>query len=208
MTANINVETGIAYGVVSGNSVPYLLDDIFSSGDSLTYAAYKEELAEDVSRALENVLENRARGAKDIVEGIDIDEIVESLLDSGLNDQIEFDEEEHEYSETVIVDGAEREVHYLQSFLGGAPLIWVTESPYLARAAGCSPCVPGAGDLDSIYGPGDEGTFCYCIPPDAFNSEDESADRYEIVETVEVGGKTYKVVAKIEAQEAGNDSAE
>lgn len=51
--------------------------------------------------------------------------------------------------------------------LGGAPLLWVIESPYFTRASWCSPCVPGAGDLDnpkSLTAEG--GVRCHCLPAD------------------------------------------
>jgi len=47
------------------------------------------------------------------------------------------------------------------SWLGGAPIVWVFESPHMARFAPCSPCVPGAGDLDS---PEPDGVMAYCLP--------------------------------------------
>ena len=50
---NYNEKTGIPYGVISGNNVPDLADDIFSSGDSLTYAAWKQELGEKISGAIQ-----------------------------------------------------------------------------------------------------------------------------------------------------------
>ncbi len=34
------------------------------------------------------------------------------------------------------------------SYLGGAALVWVFESPVRCTTGACSPCVPGAGDLN------------------------------------------------------------
>lgn len=34
-------------------------------------------------------------------------------------------------------------------WLGGCPLIIINESPFVASAVPCSPCVPNAGDLDN-----------------------------------------------------------
>jgi hypothetical protein len=197
MAANTNTETGIPFGVVNGNTVPDLLDEITTSGDSTTFAAYKRELTEGIAAALRGVAEDRTgddRAAK-IVEQMDCEQLAESMLDSGLNDALEFDEEEFEHTETV--DGAP--VKYLLGYLGGAPLIWICDSPYVAYARGCSPCVPGAGDLDSIT---DEsaGALCYCCPPDCFDSEDDGADRYGVMGETTINGRAYKIVGKLPAE--------
>ena len=53
------------------------------------------------------------------------------------------------------------------SWLGGAPFVWVYESPHTTHARECSPCVPHAGDLDSK----DPGGFeCYDLPVDWYDS--------------------------------------
>jgi hypothetical protein len=196
MTANINSETGIAYGVVNGNTVPMLADDIFSSGDSTTFAAYKSEMENDIRAALASVVEERTgkdRTAR-IVEAIDCAELVDSILDSGLNDSLEFDEEEYDYE----TDGAKLHL----GWLGGAPLIWVLDSPFVTYAPVCSPCVPNAGDLDNLSTDGTTGgVLCYCCPPDCFDTEDESADTFEVSGETEINGRTYKIVRKIEASD-------
>jgi hypothetical protein len=191
MTANINAETGIPFGVVNGNTVPYLLDDVTTSGEDLTYAAFKAELEAEVKAALVGVVANRASAgdAEKIMERVDCAEIVESILDSGLNDHTDFEECEYSYES----DGTK----YLMGWLGGAPLIWVIESEYVTYAPVCSPCVPNAGDLDNMSEDGETGgILCYCCPPDDFNSDDESADSYAVTGETEINGKTYKIVAK------------
>lgn len=45
--------------------------------------------------------------------------------------------------------------------LGGAWHVMVLSSPYTTRASACSPCVPGAADLDSRH---DGGLLCYDVP--------------------------------------------
>lgn len=183
---NCNQETGIVYGIISANSVPYLADDIYTNGDSLSYAEYKKDLGDEFRAALLGVLEDRAFRAEEIAERLDIDQLVEDALNAGLNDQLEFDEEEYEYS-----DGAAK---YLLSYLGGAPLIWITESEYVTHARRCSPCIPGGADLDSID---PDGMLCYCPAPDDFASDAEDAPRYEVTGTIEIAGKTFKVVAQV-----------
>lgn len=51
------------------------------------------------------------------------------------------------------------------SWLGGAALVWVFQSPHTTRARLCSPCVPNAGNLNS---PDPDGYECYTLPSDWF----------------------------------------
>ena len=55
-------------------------------------------------------------------------------------------------------------------WLGGCPLIIVNESPFITFASPCSPCVPNAGDLDSLD---PDGVECYTVP------ENWKADFYD-----------------------------
>lgn len=55
------------------------------------------------------------------------------------------------------------------SYLGGAALIFVLESPSTTRARPCSPCVPGAGDLNSKDASGIE---CYDLIPSWYGADD------------------------------------
>ena len=57
---------------------------------------------------------------------------------------------------------SEGKVRLQLGYLGGAPLIWVLESPWVATCARCSPCCPNAGDLNT---PG-ESMIEYCLPPE------------------------------------------
>ena len=49
------------------------------------------------------------------------------------------------------------------SYLGGAPLVWVFKSPHTTLARPCSPCCPGAGDLDNKDA---TGIPTYDLPPE------------------------------------------
>jgi len=86
-----------------------------------------------------------------------------------------WEKENPDASDALDYEGEEEE-YYLETdtlklilgYLGGAPLIWVMESPFIARALLCSPCVPGAGDLDSQS---DQGEECYTLPPEWWGEE-------------------------------------
>jgi hypothetical protein len=58
------------------------------------------------------------------------------------------------------------EFTYELSYLGGAPLIWVTKSPFVTYCRTCSPCVPNAGDLDNGMSQDEGNCIAYCMSPD------------------------------------------
>lgn len=55
--------------------------------------------------------------------------------------------------------------------------IFVIDSPYYTFASFCSPCVPGAGDLDS---PADGGAKTYCLGHDWFESGEAPYTVYSV----------------------------
>ena len=64
------------------------------------------------------------------------------------------EEEEFRYT-----DSAGNE--FLLGYLGGAPLIWCILTDKIVHARQCSPCVPDAGDLNSLD---PYGFACYGVP--------------------------------------------
>lgn len=161
-TANINPTTGIRYGVINGNSLD------------------QDVLAELHDKAV-NVVDGYQRiefikqyaNAKDI----DLDGVAEADYDSHLIDEIgeEFENALAEYDDDYYCDGEPNaEIEHdgckvVYSFLGGAPLVTVMESPIIVRAALCSPCVPNAGNLDDKDPDGYE---CYDVPTDWYPEQD------------------------------------
>ena len=130
---NINLETGIPYGVVSLNGLEdWVFDEFLANGRNLS-----EEAALEDWRA----------------ENPDADE----------EDEQEFWDylciEEPEFELSVPEEGLKLGL----SYLGGAPLVWVFESPYTSGCRPCSPCCPGAGDLDSKD---EDGMVAYDLPPE------------------------------------------
>jgi hypothetical protein len=144
MIPNINPETGIAYGVVSLNSLAdWVFDEFFYNGTSLTYKAAVEEWRADTDAPDDEY------PPEEITDGWQFDEEVWELETDGMQLGL--------------------------SYLGGAPLVWVFASPVATYARGCSPCVPGAGDLDSV-GKGQHGdgnVRCYTLPDGWWRSDDE-----------------------------------
>lgn len=79
---------------------------------------------------------------------------------------------------------------YQLSELGGAPLIWVLNSPYVTPCRECSPCVPNAGNLDDMMVLGAHNCVAYCVKPEDIESEEDhpkeiyAAAEYPDVETL------------------------
>jgi len=84
----------------------------------------------------------------------------------------EVDDEAEDWPEEPAYELEVEDMKLQLGWLGGAPLVWVLKSPHTTRARECSPCVPNAGDLDSL----DEGGFeCYTLPEDWFYKEEQNA---------------------------------
>lgn len=202
---NVNPNTGIAYGVISGNNVPELLDDIISNGDNITYEAWKKELEQEIRNSLFSIFNGRHHDPNRIVDHCGVDEIVEAALDAGLNDEYQNEEEEYVYEASYVTSttpiptgvGYPTAKFKLQlGWLGGAPLIWIIESPFKAYAPHCSPCVPNAGDLNNMHSD-DSGVLCYCLSPEDLSNDSNGkfvADENLIVRPVSEESKNDAVV--------------
>ena len=137
---NINEATGIPYGTIYMQHIdPEVADELwYTHGEDLSYKEAREEIRNEVNAAVE---------AGELDED-DFDAELDSRCDN-----LQIDE--------PIIEGECEGVKYHISWLGGAPLLWVFESLCTGMYAGCSPCVPGAGDLDS---PDPDGILCYDVP--------------------------------------------
>lgn len=141
---NYNPETGIPYGVIACDSLDSdLVQELwYTHGKDLSYEAAVNEFREEVRAEL---LESDPD-----LDANEIESEIESRLEWA---ELQIDE--------PTIEGEYEGVKYQISWLGGAPLLWVFWSPFVKPHAQCSPCVPGAGDLDS------EGDMlCYDVPDD------------------------------------------
>lgn len=148
MQFNTNPETGIRYTVYSMNSIdPDLQHELwYVHGKNLDEeAAFKEAYATAKAAAEATAEENGEENGEEFDE-LDFDNAYEPpdfMID-----------EPH-------IEGEYEGVKYGISWLGGAPNLWVWESPHKGAFALCSPCCPNACDGNS--GGGYEG---YAIPDD------------------------------------------
>lgn len=138
MTANINPDTGIAYGYISANALdPDIVNDLtMGTGGvenfvNVSYEEYIKECLHEYRR----------------------DYPACALGDDEVKDERgqQWAEEYESYEEEVSgkLDG----VSYASSWLGGALNFWIFQGPYVTEAARrASPCVPNAGILDTLDG--------------------------------------------------------
>lgn len=198
-SVNVDPETGIRYGCIDAKSVPFLMDDIMSNGTNVTFEdarnAFLEALQSCQSRDdLFQVL--REYG----LEEIDFDDndvqfpLSENTIDDILSqweETYESMEDEYEYATELPGQGQFCcFLTYLQS-----PILLITRSPFVTYCRECSPCVPNAGDLDSLCGQDDpKSVLAYCVPPDDLK---ESLDEnQEIVSEPYEQHTLLKVVTK------------
>lgn len=151
-TANINRETGIHFGAISGNSLdPDVLWDLQEKAFMIEYET-----------ALRDYLKSRLLSVQTLVVGdhLTSNQLVDLCDEKGIDPDIDCFADLFYCSEpsgTIEHDG----LTITFDWLGGAPLIIVNESPFITFASPCSPCVPNAGDLDSLD---PDGVECYNVP--------------------------------------------
>lgn len=168
---NVNVETGVAFGYVSASSLhPDLVNDLQMDGEEVYYAEAVKEAQKEATQEWFNKIEASGVLELDLVGGPDdlwnaVGKHVEanwsgSYWERRFNDNYQPDEPIHE--------GVKDGVKYRTSWLGGALNVWVFESPHIGRYQQCSPCVPGAGNLDN---PDADGILAYDVPADWRDTE-------------------------------------
>lgn len=124
---NFDEKTGIRYGVISPHSVgQWAMDKVYDHGTDPYYEYSKNEIISHLKTFCED---------HDIdYDRIDSDQFVDLYCENVQNDDGQMD-----YSDT------EYDLHVSGDNFG----IFVMRSPYYTYCRDCSPCAPGAGDLDS-----------------------------------------------------------
>ena len=153
---NYNDELGVPYGIIDARDCQYLMEEIFTNGESLNWKAFREQAIGQIESTLDDLGIRESR------------EAAENVFDELEWDHVEFEEEEYEYED-------DHGNQFLLSYLGGAPLIWFIKSDRCELCRQCSPCVPGAGDLNN---PSDEGTPALTFPT-GYDDCDEREDKGE-----------------------------
>ena len=175
---NTHPTTGIRFGVVSGNSLdPDVLNELFYGAEAVN-VSFNEAYAE-AKRAFEAEFDDLMEEAKIAAAEVDYhmsDDERERFVERWFEErditddkdyyvEMKLDQwnERYECDEPTI-EGEYEGVKYTILWLGGAPLVYVAEGPMTYVSSLCSPCCPGAADLDSGFDP--HGFLCYSVPQD------------------------------------------
>ncbi len=157
---NYDEKTGIHYGVISPNSINQeTLNDLCDRSVDTIYEESKKTFLNDLESFCEDHYLNFAN--------IDKDSFIDEFNQNYENDYHGYEYEDKEYS-----------LHICDDNFG----IFVIRSPFYTYTKQCSPCAPGAGDLDSPvsideYNKTAHNTFmygtvkAYCLPKDFFDEE-------------------------------------
>ena len=158
--SNYDEKTGIHYGVISPNSINQeTLSDLCDKSTDTIYEESKKEFMDIIDQL------------QDYVSDTTLHEIKEIALDDWNNN---YDNDYHGYE----YEDKEYSLHICDDNFG----IFVIRSPYYTYTKQCSPCAPGAGDLDNPislqeYEKGDHNAFmygtvkAYCLDRDFFDPE-------------------------------------
>jgi len=173
---NMNVETGIRYGVISTNTPsPEAVEEVFAEGVNINY----EERTKEIKRQFTNLIEENYL-SNDLRD--DIMELLEERCmdnwDSSPDDTYEYDDDEY------IIETAFNNTQ-----------LYVMKSPYYTIAKPCSPCAPGAIDLDTAetgmkrYDEGNSQGECdvaYCLGHDWFDDDKAPYTVYSVETNAEI----------------------
>lgn len=163
--SNYNTKTGLRFGVIAFNSLdPDVGQELFHGPGAvdLSYKEAYEEAKREAHSKWESYVEEAEIAANE-VDGLMSDADRESFIESklfemsGFEDEDEFVEEELQRFSDLCeiyephIEGEYEGITYQITWLGGAPLVWSFDGPTGWVESLCSPCVPGAADLDSGY---------------------------------------------------------
>lgn len=149
MVANVNPETGIAYGYIAANALDSDLvsDLLFGIGVS----NFRDHSWEE--RKAECIAEYRREN----------EEQAEDMSDDDIWGEIGQECADVFESHESLVEGEYEGVSYISSWLGGALNFFILHSPFVTdKANRASPCVPNCGILDELDGD----VTSYDVPPD------------------------------------------
>ena len=145
---NRNPETNIRYGYISAQSLhPDVIDELQSVGLDVHWEDFKTETYAAMRNLLSDYFSVRAINAAH-----------EAAI-----------EEADFYDDEPVHEGEYEGVRFRTSWLGGALHVWVFDSPHTGMYQECSPCVPGAGNLDC---PDPDGVLTYDVPAEWRVSDD------------------------------------
>ena len=190
-TVNRDPSTGIRYGVISQRAImPEALEDIYFGPHSkdLAYEAAVEEIKKQLAAAFDQHPDDKRGELGSVLKNFmrlpRLDERLEELMDCTNSSEL-WGVIEQDFNDglgdnevnPLFDDGEYRITKCLDSDL------MILKSPYYTYAQMCSPCCPGACNLDSPLDEsvGDkEGNKCYCLDKSWFENEEAPYPIYEV----------------------------
>lgn len=158
--ANYDEKTGIHYGVISPNSISQeTLSELCDKSTDTIYEESKKEIVAQINSLFESL------GIRD--DDKDYETIREMMITT-FNEGYENDYHGYEYEDKDYI------LHISDDSFG----IFVIKSPYYTYTRLCSPCAPGAGDLNAPLKADhrckditNTGAKTYCLPSEFFDDE-------------------------------------
>lgn len=156
-TCNRDNETGIRYGILPANDLPYVWDSFEADYGPATCPKCGEPAKDacEIPEDLDTTEWEHSRGCDDWY--------CESCRYIFSGDEAYPDEP----AGWICTDE-----EYPGSFVDSSNDVWCVKSPYYTFAQFCSPCAPGACYLENYLEPG-TGAKAYCFGPDCFDQSDE-----------------------------------
>lgn len=184
MIPNTHPETKIRYGAISGNNLdPDVFQELFygPQAKDLSYEAALKELRNEAEREADAYEEEVMIAIAETDHGmLGSDRYVERKIEDMWSEKGYDDRED--YVEAVVerrldglqieeptIEGEYEGVKYSISWLGGAPIVFLLESPEVGLFDLCSPCCPGAVSLPEIN---PDGYLGYTVPDSWRHEED------------------------------------
>lgn len=159
---NTNPRTGLPFGVINGNSLdPELLDALYTAASAKVYDVRYQERRAELRRDVISMLDALFPNCATIEERGWFEDLIEA--------QIEAEAEGGAFdSDEPCAEVTHEGVTVSYGYLGGAPIVFSYDGPVTHVRSYCSPCCPGAADLDS--GPGD--IACHGVPESWLDKEE------------------------------------
>ncbi len=184
---NYDPNTGIFYGAIAQNSLnPEVVSDILLGSDTrdLSYEEVLNDLNFKIDNAIEfNSLEEMYQISKEVIGDHKLNkyrlELIREILNHFKNKRFGAIKDilESEFNNSYENPGSpdflyESEGYKIINCLDNYNFM-ILKSPYYTFAPECSPCVPCAGDLDSIFEDREYTKKTYCLGKDFYNEDEE-----------------------------------
>lgn len=158
LTMNMNVETGIHYGVIPKNDLFNCAEEFFDHAEDIDYTNNLKEIKENIKSSIE-----------DFMFDDNVKEILE-LVEEHFNEN---------YQGDCALMRYEKDGFIIKSSNDDCDL-FIIKSPYFTLAPFCSPCAMNACYLRDGVKEGEEpkGAKAYCLPEDWFSEENPCPYKY------------------------------